>query len=278
MILNLDSDFKPIRNQKEIQYERFTFSGGEPHIRITNEIPLNTEVTLTHRIGSFNDMGLLLLAVDALRRMDVKIINAFIPYFPAARQDRVMTFGEPLSVKVYADLINHCGFAKITVFDPHSDVAPALLNNCQILSNHNFISKVIERIGLPVSLVSPDAGALKKSYQLAEFLQMEHLIECSKHRDVKTRTLTGFKVLESYLKGTPCLLVDDICDGGRTFIGLAKELKQKGAGKLFLAVSHGIFSQGVEELQLHFDGIFSTDSVANNVHVHKINLHEILSY
>src|SRR5262245_9015211 len=102
MILNLDTNFKPIEGE-EIVFQRFTFSGGEPHIKMQTAIKSHATVTITHRINSFNDFGLLCLAVDALRRMGVKTIKAFIPYFPAARQDRVMVSGEPLSVKVYAD-------------------------------------------------------------------------------------------------------------------------------------------------------------------------------
>ena len=59
--------------------------------------------------------------------MHVKTINLFLPYFPGARQDRVMVAGESLTVKVYANLINDLKLNKVTIFDPHSDVTPALL-------------------------------------------------------------------------------------------------------------------------------------------------------
>jgi ribose-phosphate pyrophosphokinase len=86
------------------------------------------------------------------------------------------------------------------------------------------------------------------------------VVECSKSRDVKTGKLTGFKVYAEDLEGKDCLIVDDICDGGGTFIGLAGELKKKNAGNLYLAVTHGIFSKGFEELEKCFDKIFTTDS------------------
>jgi len=71
--------------------------------------------------------------------MDVETINLFIPYFPAARQDRVMIQGEPLSVKVYADIINNANVNKVTVYDAHSEVTSAVLNNCKVITNHKFI-------------------------------------------------------------------------------------------------------------------------------------------
>ena len=259
MILNLDKNFKPLDGE-EIQFENFTFAGGEPHIKINPDFDHSEKVIITHRLNSFNDLGLLCLAVDALQRMGVETMELYIPYFPAARQDRVMVKGEPLSVKVYAEIINALKFKKVIVFDAHSEVTPAVLNNCEVVPNHQFIKKVIENIGAEVLLISPDGGALKKIYKVSEYLGGVEVVECSKSRDAKTGKLTGFKVYADDLQGKNCLIVDDICDGGGTFIGLAEELKKKNAGKLYLAVSHGIFSKGFESLAC-FKRVFTTDSI-----------------
>lgn len=260
MILNLDTNFNPYPNKRTIEFESFTFHGGEPHIKILSSIDKEELITITHRIQSFNDFGLLLLAIDALHRLGIKNVSVFIPYFPAARQDRLMVGGEPLSVKVYTDILNALNLNEITVYDPHSEVTPALLNNCTVISNHNFIKQVIADIGEEVFLISPDGGALKKIYKLTHALGGVEVVECSKSRDVKTGHISDFKVYAEDLQGKTCLIVDDICDGGGTFIGLAKELKNKNAGKLYLAVSHGIFSKGLDELSQYFDKIYSTNS------------------
>lgn len=259
MILNLDPQFKPFSNESEIAFQGFTFSGGEPHIKIQSDFDVTQKVTVTHRVNSFNDLGLVCVTIDALKRMGVKVIDLFIPYFPAARQDRVMIPGEPLSVKVYADIINGLGLNKVMVFDAHSEVTPALLNNSEVIPNYVFIEKVMQEIGNEALLISPDGGALKKIYKVSEFLGGVEVVECSKSRDVKTGRLSGFKVYADDLEGKDCLIVDDICDGGGTFIGLAEELKKKNAGKLYLAVSHGIFNKGFESLTV-FDKIFTTNS------------------
>jgi len=265
MLLNLSKDFKPY-NGEEIDFQSFTFSGGEPHIKINPNFDIEQSVVVTHRLNSFNDLGLLCLAVDALKRIDAKISNLVIPYFPSARQDRVMVKGEPLSVKVYADIINNLGFKKIIVLDVHSEVTPALIHNCIAISNHNFIKQVINKIGIKIKLISPDAGALKKIYKVSTFLGGIDVVECSKNRDVKTGNLTGFKVYADDLGGQDCLIVDDICDGGGTFIGLADELKKKNAGRLYLAVTHGIFSKGFDELESSFTHIFTTNSIKDLYH------------
>jgi len=260
--LNLDSSFSPLGSQDDIEFKSFIFSGGEPHIKISSDLSEVSHVTVTHRINSFNDMGLLLIAVDALKRSGVKNIDLLIPYFPAARQDRVMVAGESLSVKVYADLINAMNLNQVTIFDSHSEVAIALLNNCNAVSNHKFMEQVIASIG-NVKLISPDGGALKKIYKVSAFLDGMEVIECSKSRDVKTGQLSGFKVYADDLGGADCIIVDDICDAGGTFMGLATELKKKNVGKLHIAVSHGIFSKGLDNLTQYFDKIFTTDSIRN---------------
>ena len=280
MYLHLDSHFSPFKDNNTITFESFTFSGGEPHVKITTSIEGINEVTVTHRIQSFNDFGLLLLTIDALKHLEIEKINVFIPYFPAARQDRVMISGEPLSVKVYAEILNNLNLNHIMVYDPHSEVTPALLNNCKAISNHNFIKIVIQDINEDVILISPDGGALKKIYKLSSALGGIDVVECSKSRDVKTGKLSGFQVYADDLQGKSCLIVDDICDGGGTFMGLAKELKNKNAGRLYLAVSHGIFSKGFDELNNYFDKIYSTDafkSIESTKQYKQIQLKEILS-
>jgi ribose-phosphate pyrophosphokinase len=265
-MLNLDPSFTPLGENNSIAHQSFLFAGGEPHIKISDDFNQDEPVTITQRINSFNDLGLICITVDALKRMGIKEIHLYIPYFPAARQDRVMIPGEPLSVKVYADIINALALASITVFDPHSEVTPALLNNCITISNHEFIKKVIDKIGTDVKLNSPDGGALKKIYKVSEFLGGAEVVECSKSRDVKTGRLSGFKVYAEDLDGADCLIVDDICDGGGTFNGLAEALKAKNAGKLYLAISHGIFSKGFDDLSKYFEQIFTTDSIKSVAH------------
>jgi ribose-phosphate pyrophosphokinase len=257
--LHLDSSFRPLEGD-DVLFESFIFHGGEPHIKIKSTINEGDEVFISTRLISFTALGTLCLAVDALRRMGVAKLKCCIPYFPAARQDRVMVPGEPLSVKVYADIINQLKFDAVYVYDPHSEVTPALLHNCHVITNHTFIQEVIAAIPEPCILISPDGGALKKIYKVAAALGGVDVVECSKSRDVATGALSGFKVYADDLNGKACLIVDDICDGGGTFLGLAQALKDKNAGNIYLAVSHGIFNKGFDELNAHFTKIFTTNS------------------
>ncbi len=259
-LLNLDSHFNPAKGNT-INFEKFVFSGGEPHIKIQADFDAEQPVLITTRLRSFEDIGFLMLAVDALRRMQVKQIAVFIPYFPAARQDRLMVKGEPLSVKVNAQLVNAMGLDQVYIFDPHSEVTPALLDNVEVIYNYDFIRQVIAMQSKEnLVLISPDGGALKKIYKLSEQLGGVPVIECSKVRDVATGKLQSFTVYADDLKGKNGLIVDDICDGGGTFIGLAQSLREKGIESLDIAVSHGIFSKGTGILLPYFDKIYTTNS------------------
>ncbi len=261
--LHLDSTFQPFG--KSIAFKAFDFNGGEPHIQISEKLVAGSQVMITLRPQNFRDIGLLLLAVDALKRMGISHLELFIPYFPAARQDRVMVPGEPLSVKVYANLINAQNFHRVLIFDPHSEVTSALIDRAVVITNHQFVKKCMGR-KKDVLLISPDGGALKKIYKVSQFLGGLPVIECSKIRDVKNGQLTGFTVYADDLKGKPCYIVDDICDGGGTFLGLAKKLKEKNSGPIYLVVSHGIFSKGLNELEKEFAGIFSTNAFSTLKH------------
>jgi len=296
--LHLDSDFTPFG--KSIPYEAFTFNGGEPHIKIKEQFNHSTDnlfsdkkpnlvppkgneyrddILITTRIRSFNDLGFVLVANDALRRMGFNKISLLLPYFPAARQDRVMVKGEALTVKIYADIINAAQFEQVIILDPHSEVTPALLDKVTVISNHQFVKQALANES-DYLLISPDGGALKKVYKLAQYLDGPSVVECSKMRAVKTGQLSGFKVFADDLAGQTCVLVDDICDGGGTFLGLAKELKTKNAGKLILVVTHGIFSKGLEDLATVFDEIYCTDSFSTipNKLLHQLKIdHGLLS-
>jgi ribose-phosphate pyrophosphokinase len=275
LVINLSEDFQPYTGKeqgKNYNPESFIFSGGEPHFKINIEdledLLVEHDGTksalITARLHNSEQVLKLGLLVDAIKRLHwFDNIHLFCPYFPGARQDREMVIGEPLSVKFYADYINGLGFSGVHLLDPHSDVTPALVNNCAVYDNHLFVEEIMNMVDVEC-LVSPDAGASKKVQGLAKFLGKGlPIIKCEKDRDVRTGKILGFDVYAEDLKGMNCLIVDDICDGGGTFLGLADELRKRGSGKIYLAVTHGIFSKGLTKLNKAFDGIFTTDSFPN---------------
>ncbi len=255
-IINLDKDFKPFG--EGIEFQKFDFpSGCEPHIKLP--AIADEQVKITCRIQSANDLLLLLLTTDALKRSGVKRLECFIPYLPFARQDRVMVKGEPLSVKVISELLNTQVFEKIQIYDAHSEVSFALLNNSDAITNHSFVEEVLkDKTGYLI--ISPDAGAYKKIFKVCQHLNYkDEIVLCNKTRNVENGNIISVTCAVNDFQGLDLYIIDDICDGGGTFILLADELKKRNCGKVNLIVSHGIFSKGVDALT-NIDHIYTTDS------------------
>lgn len=253
-ILNLYSNYP----KTNIDFQRFDFpSGCEPHIKIGKV--KDGGITIFYRISNSNDLIVLLLIVDALKRVGIKRIKLFLPYIPFSRQDRVMIYGEPLSIKVMANLLNSQGFEKVTIYDPHSDVTSSLIDNVNVISNEKFVKAILED-KQNYLIVSPDAGSYKKIFKLCQYLEYKNeIILCSKHRDVENGNLSNITCPNENFYGKDLYIVDDICDGGGTFVMLAEELKKRNCGKINLIVSHGIFSGGIDLLE-NIDHIYTTDS------------------
>lgn len=229
-------------------------------------------VTIKSRITSFRDLELIICANKALIELGVKNIELEISYLLGARSDRKFETGSVNYIKeVLAPIINMQNFSAVTVLDAHSDVTEACLANYKKTTNLGLVLFTLRDYylegGSPdyskMRLVSPDAGALKKVYDVAENIGYRgEIVIASKHRDVKTGKITHTDVplVEDDLN-KDFFILDDICDGGRTFIEIAKALREKGAtGKIFLVVTHGIFSAGLKPLNEHFDGIYTTNS------------------
>ncbi len=254
-IINLDKSFKPFG--KGIEFEKFDFpSGCEPHIKL----PMIEceEILITCRIRSSKDLMLLLLTKDALKRSGVNTIHVFIPYLPFARQDRVMTKGEPLSIKVLSEIINLQEFKTVTIYDVHSETSLALLNNSEVITNHSFVEEVLKD-KKDYFIISPDNGAYKKIFKLCQHIEYHNdIVMCNKFRDVSNGVIRSMTVSHEDLEGKDCYIIDDICDGGGTFVLLAEVLKERNAGKINLIVSHGIFSKGTNLPNI--DHIYTTDS------------------
>lgn len=276
-VINISPNFSPLGDGIKVSKRTFP-SEFESYLKVDVVLPAYGEVYITIRPNSQQDFIDLVLLSEILDRYHCYKVLV-IPYFPFARQDRVTENGGSFSLYAFASLINSLNFTKVTVFDPHSDVVAGVVNSCHVVNNHEFCKKIMG-FKNDIWLVSPDAGAEKKIYALAQYINVSNVALGRKHRDTSTGELTGFDVDQKDFKGQDCYVVDDICDGGGTFIGLAKILRERNCGKLFLIVSHGLFTKGIAILDV-FDHIFTTDSVCplkTNKHlsVTKLN-HGLLS-
>jgi len=241
-----------------LEYQKTVFPGGEVNIRVVHYNP-QEKPYLIGRIKNSEDVMELMMLVDALRRLSKKKITLVLPYLPYARQDRVCNEGEALSIKVFANLINSLKFENVYVYDNHSGVGTALLDNCIDMSVLDIFKKYYSLIPRGTDyLISPDAGANKKVLELSKYYKVP-MLRADKIRNTLTGEITGTEVFCGDMSDKSCLIVDDICDGGRTFIELEKALRKKNFKEVHLYVTHGIFSKGLEVLS-KFNSITCTDS------------------
>lgn len=259
------------------------FNGGEINVNILKsnkglrKMPEVATVELTARIRNSADLMELLLIKNAFDNWKVKRYVEYvlhIPYLPYARQDRICNPGEAHSLRVMCDLINNMNFDAVYLTDPHSIVAEALINNSIIESQTLIISHNKElsnklrgdilsadqmRSNREYVIVSPDAGAEKKALQVAQYFGC-NMIRATKRRDIATGKIQEIGFIDPIPENRSFLIVDDICDGGGTFIPLAGELAKHNAKSVELYVTHGIFSKGTQILLDCFDTIHTTDS------------------
>jgi len=260
-------------------YEISRFPDGQQSIRIVEYnydtyyslAEQKTPIIIKSRLNTFQDLELIICANQALKEIGVKSVKLYIPYCIGGRSDRKFQEGGLNYVKtVIAPIINSQNFDEVRIMDPHSDVLEACINNFVKYSNFQLLRMALPEIDNKndaqerICLVSPDAGAYKKVFDVATFFKINKIITASKVRDVNTGKILRTEVpsIEDHSDEMKYVIVDDICDGGRTFIELATAIKnQKPNAKIYLVVTHGIFSSGFDFLVQYLDGIFCTNSV-----------------
>ena len=221
----------------------------------------------------------LALIKDAIQRFDNHVVNLFLPYVPFARQDRVCDGGEAFSLAVFARFVASLGFNRVIIADPHSGVTPAAFEalgvKLTVLSQLDVLNKFTKFVPtlLGSELVSPDAGSNKKTSDAAGWLGRDGFIRADKLRDLTNGKIKEIVVYADDLKGKNAIILDDLCEFGGTFLGLAQVLKTKNCGKVILFATHGAFG-GVAKTDATLENLFkngideiwTTDSYNADLH------------
>ncbi len=260
-------------NAQEHTLRRWRFAGGEIGVRfddpaaIFQDCSADTVAEIFTHLHSSDDLMALFLASDALRRLwrnhvadrDLPI-TVTIPYLPYARQDRVCAPGESFSLALLATLINAQNYAAVRVWDVHSPVADRLIARFHTLSALKISDACRTLLAAEHVLVAPDAGATPRVAAIAQTTGRP-MIAAQKRRDPGTgaimeTSLVLDEIQLNAIAACDCLIVDDICDGGRTFIELAHKLRPFTRGKISLYITHGIFSQGLAVFDGAIDRVY----------------------
>lgn len=258
-IINLDT-------KEEIPFETFKFSTGEPNVRINMS---RKQMRVRVQCG-LEDLIEALMAIEILEReYGIIYIELYLPYLPFSRQDRRCNPGESFGAAVLAFILRAFSIYRVVTYDVH---------NSEV--GHMYPRFINEMPKIPYKLIDsgdydvicfPDKGA-EERYLFLD--RRKKILIGEKVRDPQTGEITNYQ-LTGDIPAAPSkiLVIDDICDGGRTFIELAKLLPDQ---HLELYVSHGIFSKGFDELKQCYKHIHTTDSIYKGESDEFITVHRCL--
>lgn len=221
-----------------------------------------------------SEMFIVYCLVNMLKEQEVeKNIILVLPYLPNARMDRIKNNNEAFTLKYFAKFINSLNFATVYVFDIHSNVGAALIDRCVEIYPLREVQIVINEENIN-TLYFPDEGAVKR---YAEEFDKPFVFGMKK-RDWESGKILGLDVLgdTELIKGKDILIIDDICSRGGTFYHSAKKLKELGANKIYLFITH--CENTILEGELLTSGlierIYTTNSIFTAQH-EKIGVFEI---
>ena len=222
-----------------------TFSDGEIFVE-TNETVRGCDVFIiqsTNHPVNDNLMELLIM-IDAFKRASAGRINAVIPYYGYARQDRKVKSRDPITAKLVADILTTAGADRVLTMDLHAAQIQGYFNipldhllGMPIIADY-FIKKGFME-NPDVVIVSPDLGSVTRTRKLAERLHAPMAIIDKRRPKANVSEIMN---IIGDIKGKTCILIDDMIDTAGTISNAANALMDLGATEVYAACTHGVLS------------------------------------
>lgn len=191
-----------------------------------------------------------MIMVDAAERASAKRTTVVAPFYGYARQDRKASGREPITAKLIADQFRVAGASRMVSVDLHSNQLQGFFEGpWDHLVAMPVICDALGKLGDDLVVVSPDAGRVKVAERYAQRLDADLAI-VHKRRLHNKKNAVEAKDVVGDVAGKNCVLIDDMIDTGGTIIAAAELLKEKGAGMVVAATTHGVFSgPAIERLE-----------------------------
>ena len=185
---------------------------------------------------------------DAFKRASAYRVNAVIPYFGYARQDRKTKPREPITAKLVANLLTHSGVDRVITADLHAgqiqgffDIPVDHLTGMPLLASY-FRDSLSEEIPKgEVVVVSPDVGGVSRARSFAIMLKSDLAI-VDKRRSHEVANVSEVMDIIGEVEGKTAILVDDIIDTAGTICNAAAGLKERGCRRVFACATHAVLS------------------------------------
>jgi len=218
------------------------FSDGEINIQIIESVRGKDVYIIqpTSAPANANLMELLIM-VDALKRSSAKTINAVIPYYGYARQDRKAAPRVPISAKLVADMLETAGVTRVVTIDLHAAQIQGFFNIPvdNLYGASLFIDYIKSKNFKNPIIASPDIGGVARARYFAAKLGLDMVI-VDKRRQ-KANEAEVMNIIGS-VKGKDVILIDDMIDTAGTMVKGAKALKENGATSVMACCTHPVLS------------------------------------
>ena len=237
---------------KGVGYKVIRFPDGEVHLQL-DELDRKEPIKVVMRICNAEDLFLFMQLSDILHRQEIVVNELHIPYLMSMRCDRVFSFDRPFSLKIVSEIIKGMGAMQVYLYEPHS------IKSCRMIYAHaKEISRELAfQYARTSSICYPDKGAQER-YDL---FKSDGVLLCEKVRDVATGQLMSFRVTNPEdFKSGEITVIDDLCDGGGTFVGLAPKLRELNPTKLRLVVTHAVQLNGIKRVAEMYDEVVITNT------------------
>lgn len=223
------------------------FSDGEIFVNVDETVRGHDIYIIQPTCSPVNDNLMeVLILIDAFKRASAGRINAVIPYYGYARQDRKTKAREPITAKLVADLLTIAGIDRVVSMDLHAGQIQGYFDlPVDHLSGVPILAKYFkDLIHDDTVIVSPDIGGVARARTFANLLDLP--IAIIEKRRPKANVSEVMNVIGD-IKGKNAILVDDIIDTGGTITKAAQVLKDFGAEKVYACATHPVLSGPVIE-------------------------------
>lgn len=222
------------------------FSDGEFSVSYEESIRGRDVFLVQSTFPNSDNFMELLLMIDAAKRASARTINAVIPYFGWARQDRKDKPRVSIGAKLVADILSVAGIDRLITMDLHADQIQGFFN---VPVDHLYASSVfipyIQSLKLPdMVIATPDVGGAKRANSYAKYLDVP-LVLCHKQR-AKANVVAKMTVIGD-VQDKNVILVDDMVDTAGTITKAANLMKEAGAKSVRALCSHAIMSDPATE-------------------------------
>ena len=241
------------------------FSDGEFAVSYEQSIRGRDVFLVQSTFPSSDNLMELLLMIDAAKRASAKSINAVVPYFGWARQDRKDRPRVSLGAKLVADMLSAAGIDRLITMDLHADQIQGFFN---VPVDHLYASSVLlpylQSLNMEdMVIASPDIGGSKRANTYSKYLGVP-LVMCNKTR-ARANVVSSMQIIGD-VKDKNVIIVDDMVDTAGTITMAADIMKQNGAKSVRACATHCVMSGPANERVQNsaLEEIIFTDSIPYN--------------